>query len=156
MIRDALNENGMKDCVIRTYDTNTSDLNLKNYISKGEKIEFLSENLFERCGTKIKEGSVEPKNFIQRSGRTLVLCDGGGKRFEVPSISPFLKSGDIIMAHDYAKDSSYFEEFINNKVWNWHEISDKNIANCMKNHGLTKIMSKDFDPVVWVCLEKTH
>lgn len=154
IVRDAMNEHGMRDSIIRTYDTNTSDKNLQSYISKGEKIEFLNDNLFDSSGTKIKSDSAEPKNFIQRPGKTLVLCDGGGKRFELPSISPFLKSGDIIMAHDYAKDSEYFRANIENKIWNWHEISDAHISHSMQKYNLFKIMEQDFDSVVWVCLQK--
>ena len=58
------------------------------------------------------------------------------------------------MAHDYAKDSDYFRSNIENKIWNWHEISDAHISDAMQKYNLFKIMDTDFDPVVWVCLEK--
>ena len=128
-----------------------------------ENIEFLTDNLFDSKpindhpnGTQIKEVAAEPKSFIQRPGRTLVLCDGGFKRFEVPFLARFLKNGDIIMSHDYAKDFDYFESHIRNKIWNWMEIQDRDIQGCMHKYNLDKIMEETFDPVVWVCLERVE
>lgn len=40
--------------------------------------------------------------LMQRPGRLLFLCDGGDKEKELAHFAPFLKSGDVIMAHDYA------------------------------------------------------
>ena len=44
------------------------------------------------------------RNFIQRKGRCLVLCDGGNKHMEFTILSPLLKHKDVIMTHDYLND----------------------------------------------------
>ena len=62
-----------------------------------------------------------------------------------------LKKGDIIMAHDYSPNSEYFEENINNKIWNWHEIKDTDIEDTVNECNLKPFMQEDFQKVVWVC-----
>jgi cephalosporin hydroxylase len=92
----------------------------------------------------------EIKNFIKQDGLTIILCDGGDKIREFKLLSHFLKKGDIIMAHDYAPNQEYFDNYINNKIWNWLEIQDKDInESCMK-HNLTPFMEYELRDVVWV------
>jgi cephalosporin hydroxylase len=92
----------------------------------------------------------EIKNFIKQDGLTIILCDGGDKIREFKLLSPFLKKGDIIMAHDYAPNQDYFDNYINGKIWNWLEIQDKDInESCMK-HNLTPFMEYELRDVVWV------
>lgn len=90
-------------------------------------------------------------DFIKNDGTTLILCDGGNKIGEFNLLSNFMKSGDFIMAHDYAEDETTFNNDIYMKIWNWHEISDKDIESaCVRNN--LKAYNKDiFDKVVWVC-----
>jgi cephalosporin hydroxylase len=92
----------------------------------------------------------EIKNFIKQDGLTIILCDGGDKIREFKLLSHFLKKGDIIMAHDYAPNQEYFDNYINGKIWNWLEIQDKDInESCMK-HNLTPFMVYELRDVVWV------
>ena len=92
----------------------------------------------------------EIKNFIKQDGLTIILCDGGDKIREFKLLSHFLKKGDIIMAHDYAPNQEYFDNYINGKIWNWLEIQDKDInESCMK-HNLTPFMEYELRDVVWV------
>ena len=92
----------------------------------------------------------EIKNFIKQDGLTIILCDGGDKIREFKLLSHFLKKGDIIMAHDYAPNQDYFDNYINGKIWNWLEIQDKDInESCMK-HNLTPFMEYELRDVVWV------
>jgi cephalosporin hydroxylase len=92
----------------------------------------------------------EIKNFIKQDGLTIILCDGGDKIKEFKLLSHFLKKGDIIMAHDYAPNQEYFDNYINGKIWNWLEIQDKDInESCMK-HNLTPFMEYELRDVVWV------
>jgi hypothetical protein len=58
------------------------------------------------------------------------------------------------MAHDYSPNENYFQEHINNKVWNWLEIQDLDINDsCLKNN-LSPYMEDEFRKVVWVCKKK--
>jgi hypothetical protein len=90
-------------------------------------------------------------NIIGEPGVTLVLCDGGSKKNEFNLISPLLKTGDVIMAHDYAPNEVYFQEHIKNKLWNWLEIQDSDIDESCISNNLKPYMEDDFRKVVWVC-----
>jgi cephalosporin hydroxylase len=52
--------------------------------------------------------------FVNRlyghSAPVLVLCDGGNKRREMKEVTPVLRRGDFMMAHDYKKE--FFDEDI--------------------------------------------
>jgi cephalosporin hydroxylase len=91
------------------------------------------------------------KNYIKEDGITLVLCDGGNKIGEFNLLSNFIKSGDFIMAHDYAYDKEYFEKNINGKVWNWLEIQESDIIQSCQKNNLKPYMEEEFSSVVWVC-----
>ena len=93
-------------------------------------------------------------DFIREEGITLVLCDGGDKVTEFEILSKFIKNGDYIMAHDYCEDERVFEEKINNKVWNWHEISEKDIQEYCEKNNLISVDKEIFEDVVWVCKKK--
>jgi hypothetical protein len=74
-----------------------------------------------------------------KDGITLVLCDGGNKIEEFKILSKYIKKGDFIMAHDYARDEKKFLDDINLKFWNWHEIQESDISNACETNGLEKI-----------------
>ena len=46
---------------------------------------------------------------MQRPGLTILLCDGPDKVAEVKTFAPFMKPGDLIMAHDYAPRRRQFD-----------------------------------------------
>lgn len=96
----------------------------------------------------------ELTNFIGQDGVTVILCDGGHKKGEFNLLSQYLKKGDYIMAHDFAWSQSYFEEHINNKIWNWCEITGDDIADSMKINNLVPYMKDEFQSVVWCCTVK--
>ncbi len=60
--------------------------------------------------------------LIQSEGRTLVLCDGGDKPKEFNTFSKYLKSGDVIMAHDYSESEEEWKEKTN--YWQWPYEAD--------------------------------
>ena len=151
LIRDLLDEVGLKESDFRTYDV--LDINrywLDEAIKNGAKIDLRIKNIFNHQYDALIEVD-EIKELISRSGPTIVMCDGGSKKNEFKILSPFLKSGDIIMAHDYASNSAYFEEHINNKIWNWHEIQDSDIQESVEKYNLEPYMHDEFQKVVWVC-----
>lgn len=109
------------------------------------------ENMF---SSDFKSISDHAYNFITKSGKVLVLCDGGNKINEFNCLSSFIKSGDFIMAHDFAMDKDYFEKEINEKIWLWHEISAKDIKDSMTSEGLEFHNQDIFSQVVWACCKK--
>jgi cephalosporin hydroxylase len=151
MIRHLLNDNGLNGSVIRTYDI-LEQINLKNKNVDG--IEIITKSPFNHPYSDL-EYPDEIREFVQREGTTLVLCDGGFKINEFILISKFLKVDDVIMAHDYAEDSKIFKEEIENKIWNWHEIQYSDIKDACVNNNLDSYMDDEFQKVVWVCKMKT-
>jgi cephalosporin hydroxylase len=133
------------DCEILTYDIYGRQ-DYEEMISEG--IDVRIENIFNNDYTSVSEFV---KKFINQEGLTLVLCDGGNKILEFNILSNFLKSGDIIMAHDYARDHEKFVNEVNLKYWNWHEISEQDIKDACDRNNLTPYRQEIFDDAVWVC-----
>jgi hypothetical protein len=113
-----------------------------------EGINVIIENVFNEGYTILKE---EVINFVQSPGVTIVLCDGGDKIREFNLISNFLKSGDYILAHDYAENSDVFQNEVFMKLWNWHEISEHNIIEACDRNNLIDFKRDVFTKAVWVC-----
>jgi len=151
MLKDLLNDNGLNNSIIRTYDI-LEQTNLKNKNVDG--IEIITKSPFNYPYSDL-EYPDEIKEFVQSEGTTLVLCDGGFKINEFILISKFLKVNDVIMAHDYAHDSDVFKKEIENKIWNWHEIQYSDISNACEINNLESYMLDEFKQVVWVCKMKT-
>lgn len=96
----------------------------------------------------------EITNLIQKPGLTMLLCDGGCKKCEFNLLSDLLKVNDIIMAHDYAPNQEYFEQYMRDKIWNWHEIQDSDIIESCQKYGLVPYMREEFLSVAWACFIK--
>lgn len=88
--------------------------------------------------------------IINKCNRALILCDGGNKIKEFNTFAPILKTGDILMAHDYMEDEKFKKETFEKK-WNSCEIMYKDIKNSVENNDLHLIYPEVFNPVFWVC-----
>lgn len=135
-------------CQILTYDIYRREW-YDDMINEG--IDVRVENVFNNDYTEVKQEVID---FIKQDGVTLILCDGGSKIHEFKVLSDHMKINDFIMAHDYSENSETFKDKVFLKIWNWHEISDKDIKeSCMKNNLIS--YNKDvFDNVAWVCKRK--
>jgi hypothetical protein len=94
------------------------------------------------------------ENYISRNGQVLVLCDGGNKIKEFEVFSRILKTGDIIMAHDYSYDENLYQAYIKNHVWRWCDIQYKDIALSVFANNLEPYMTEEFQQAVWTCWKK--
>jgi cephalosporin hydroxylase len=154
LLRELLNEINLSDTKLITYDVNIPqyliEKNDQNSIDIRVKNLF-SENYSDWAG--IIEVN-EIKDLISNHQRIVILCDGGSKKNEFRMISPLLKSGDVIMAHDYCPNSNYFETNMKNKVWNWMEIQDSDIEDTVSSENLKPYMFEEFLEVAWVCKVK--
>jgi len=67
------------------------------------------------------------KNFISKliGNDVLLLCDNGDKIREVKTFAKYLKTGSVIMSHDYAYD---LESFTKNQYWRTCEITFADIS----------------------------
>lgn len=109
------------------------------------------ENIFNGDYTEVKQGVID---FIQEEGTIIILCDGGSKIHEFNILSKYIKTGDFIMAHDYAENREIFENQIYLKVWNWHEISDSDIKQSCEENNLEIFHKETFENVAWTCRKK--
>lgn len=71
-------------------------------------------------------------SFAGQPGRTVIVCDGGNKPAEVKMAAELAKSGDIILAHDYAPDRQRWLSHYRGRIWNWCEITDAHIPDRLK------------------------
>ena len=94
------------------------------------------------------------EEYISGKGQVLVLCDGGDKRYEFHVFSKMLKTGDIIMAHDYSYDEDLFQAYIKNHVWRWCQLQYKDIAFAVETQNLEPVLTEEFQEAVWTCWKK--
>ena len=117
----------------------------QNFINEKE-INFIVADCFEEKHEK------QIADFIKQEGLTLVLCDGGDKIKEFHIFSKYLKSGDIIMCHDYGENfEQYKNEIDANNIWRleWLSSDAERIEEACKKHELDKFMQEDFLTSVW-------
>lgn len=140
-------------CVVRTYDMNpfTTFPGLRE---KGVDVR-LENNFNHMYDDLLLHKRPALQEFIQAHGTSVVICDGGSKKNEFNLLSPFLKDGDFIFAHDYAETEALFEAEIKGRVWNWCEITEKDIWQTAATYNLRPFMKAEFQSVVWVCKVKT-
>jgi predicted O-methyltransferase YrrM len=149
LLRDILDELSLNDTILRSYDVIDKHY-LHEQISNGKNIEVIIKDVFNHQYSELKEKN-EIIDFIQGDGVTVVLCDGGSKKNEFNILSNYLKHGDIIMAHDYSPNDELFNQKIKDKIWNWLEIQDSDITDCVERNNLSPFMVEEFMDVVWVC-----
>ncbi len=92
---------------------------------------------------------VEISTLLCDQGTCLLLCDGGSKVQEFNLFAPALKHGDVIMAHDYARDHATFMQEMQGKRWDWLEITDEQIAGAIRTCNLSPWNEELFSPVAW-------
>lgn len=149
-LRNSLIEMGLSEVPIKSFDVIERDC-YEELRSHG--VEVNVQNLFDPSYTELEERELIA-SYVQSPGVSLVLCDGGNKRMEFSILSPLLKEGDFIMAHDYAPNPNYYKEHIKGKRWNWFEIEDSHIEGACKANDLVSFDEIDFTDIVWVCKYK--
>jgi cephalosporin hydroxylase len=147
-LRDALDELGLHDSSLTTFD-------IHPHASFGNRtrIHHVTESVFSRGHLALEKPELIVP-LIQDKGVTVLCCDGGNKKQEFKLLSPFLKPGDFIMAHDYVSDKENFEMNYRDRIWNWMEINDMDVAEPIRMANLEQCHKDLFDPVVWLCCRK--
>ena len=131
-------------CNILSYDIHFKDW-YNDMINEG--IDVRVENVFNHHYTEVKQEVID---FIQQDGITLILCDGGSKIHEFKLLSNYMKNNDFIMAHDYSQNKETFKENVYMKIWNWHEIEDKDIQESCEKNNLISYNQEIFTTIAWV------
>lgn len=156
ILRTILDNNELQNSNITTYDIDIP-IYLLPLIENIPNIISITKNLFS-FDYQDFAGELEKSEIvrlIKDSGTTLLLCDGGCKKCEFNILSQYLKSGDIIMAHDYAPDEIFFREHMINNIWNWMEINDSDIAQACVENNLIDFMRDELLDVAWVAKMKS-
>jgi hypothetical protein len=149
LLRDILDNIGLNNAIIKTYDINNQEF-LKPLV-KDRKVKVETKNIFNDSYTDFvnQKEEIEISNFIKQPGVSLVMCDGGCKKCEYNLLAKFLKEGDVIMAHDYAPDEEYFQQYMKDKVWNWLEINDLDIDKTNTQYNLVPYLQDMMQSVAW-------
>ncbi len=134
-----------------THNIHTFDFSYKNYVDSFLKERGCHYYILDERESVYKHTVQE---LIEAHKKVLLLCDGGNKKEEFNLYSKYIKSGDIIMAHDYCESVEIFEGEIKNKIWDWFEISYEDIKNSVLNNDLVKYNKVDFKRAVWACYIK--
>lgn len=151
MLRDTLDNIGLSLVPIRTYDI--LDQEFLKPLVHNRPVEVYTKNIFNSDYNDFidLEAKNEIANFIQQNGTTMVLCDGGCKKCEYNILAPLLKNQDIIMAHDYSPDQTYFNQYMKDKVWDWCEIEDSDILEVSKKYNLLPFQQDKLLTIAWNC-----
>lgn len=89
--------------------------------------------------------------LIQQDDKVLLLCDNGNKKKELETFAPLLKSGDIIMAHDYCTSMRVFKA---NKIYKGRscELTYDDIKIIVEQNNLSIIKAEPL--YMWAVMEK--
>ena len=144
MLADARNKAG-KDMKIYSFDISDNNIGViaKRYNFDFRAIDLMADSLLMN----------EIFNIEGKDKKIAVFCDGGNKKYEFNFFSRYLKSGDIIGAHDYAKDPETFNNKIKGKVWNWAEITEADVIESINTYGLVDLpngLTQKFENVAWL------
>jgi cephalosporin hydroxylase len=119
-------------------------------LSNLNNVEFLTLNIFQPCYYDLLDEYINTINtYIAENNRVIVLCDGSKNIKEFNVMAKYIKSGDIIMIHDYAKNQEVFDSSIKNKIWNWFEVSESDILESCEKFSLKPFMSDKLESVAW-------
>jgi cephalosporin hydroxylase len=93
--------------------------------------------------------------LIESPQRTLLLCDAL-KIKEFNLYARHLKTGDIILAHDFAMDQQDFERMRRQRIWWTCEIMYPQIADTCRGHNLEPLFADMFRTAAWGCFIKNR
>ena len=91
--------------------------------------------------------------LIRKPGRTILFCDAIKDR-EFNMYAEDLKIGDIILAHDYAKDKDDFQLMRKQRIWWQCEIEFDDIADVCSANNLKPVFTDLFRTAAWCCFIK--
>ena len=128
---------------LNTYDVRPAEVLNNKFITELLNVNAFVVNIFDDKYQIISERFID---FINKADRLLVVVDGGNKKEEAKAIAPYLREGDYMMLHDY-------KGLQNNEEWNKYEVSEQDLIDIATNGNL-EIVHKEFEAVVWGCMQK--
>jgi hypothetical protein len=148
-LRHALNDLGLYATPVVTVDTTDRP---GYHAVRGEGVDVRVEQVFSPA-----YAATAPwvGGYVAGPGPTLVLCDGDDRAGEFGALAAALKSGDVIMAHDYAPDAEYLRRHAGATGWRWLEFTDADAAAPAARHGLTAWRQDAMLGAHWLSMRKT-
>ena len=149
-IRDQLDEIELSESMMKSFDVQEQEW----YDSlRSDNLEIIIENMFDYSYLNLERPELVD-SFIQSSGTTLVLCDGGHKIGEFNNLAYLLKPGDYIMAHDYAPSKEYSKTHMEGVIWDHCEIWDAEISNTIQELNLVPYQFDTIIQAAWCCFQR--
>jgi len=133
----------MSDCEVHTFDS-------KNWmpLPTYKLLTFLGVRVYiQRDVLRDPVTTAYVAGLIGGAGRTLLLCDNGNKNREFNLYAPYLKHGDIIMAHDYVASGK-------EDRWKASEVNIDLIRDTITEYNLQDYMCYVFEDVAWLCKKR--
>ena len=155
LIRDTLNDLDLESTDLYTYDITDKPNNLHE-LNSIPGIKFQQKNIFDYfdSGRRYELNCNEAREYIQSSGPTIIFVDGGNKQAEFTGIAKHMKTGDIVLGHDYISTEEIFHEQYEGKIWGWCELTEAMIEPACSENNLIPFMQEGFNNVVWACRKK--
>jgi predicted O-methyltransferase YrrM len=123
------------------------------YVKPGANVKAIFERLEVRYfDMPIFQNAGMIKSWIEKGGMTILLCDDGDKPKEYNLFAPSLKSGDIIMAHDWFESKQEFEETAGYRTAQFCEIELSDVIDTNKTQGLERYVNMQLSH--WCCFIK--
>jgi hypothetical protein len=89
--------------------------------------------------------------LIASPGPPLLLYDNGDKVREFALYAPFLKAGNLILAHDHCVDQQTFERDYRNKIWSFCEVTNADLEPVCRCHHLVPFLQVIIALAIWAC-----
>lgn len=123
-----------------TYDRNAYNLNLIWWF------QILAIDFRLRADILDADSIKEISAFIQSPGVTFVLCDAGDKKREFNVMAEYLKSGDVVGAHDFMDPGT--------KFWRSCEVQHKDVVEACARWNLAPFNHEIFEQAAWLVKRK--
>jgi hypothetical protein len=98
--------------------------------------------------------SAEIARAISSEGVTILVCDGGDKLADVNLFADHMKTGDLVLVHDYAASKEVFERDVRGQLWSWCEATDAGLRAPTERNDLRELMPELMHDAVWTCRRK--
>ena len=142
------NDNTSNVCEILTFDWDISKLKFDP--EQHNKILYKEADCFEHDSLELI------KEYINKTGQTLILCDGNEKSQEFNFFGEYLQPNDIIMVNSYYDDENRLWPTIIEK-YKWSKRAEclfEDIYNAPTLYNLSKYLYDDACQYLWGCFKK--
>lgn len=132
------------------FDNKRSSTTLYSYDITDQAREIVNEDINFIVGDCFEPQVIRKIENNIAEGRCLFLCDGGNKEREFELYAGFIKSGDVIMCHDYSHSDESYARI--QQLLRWPTAAEshrKNIQGAVNDNALKEYNYAEFRDVLW-------